>query len=400
MQPQLMIIRQIKELSARYFSDTITLRRYLHQYPELSFQEANTADFISRKLQEYGIPHQKDVSGHGIVALIEGRNPQEQCIGLRADMDALPIEEKASHKYVSLNKGVMHACGHDAHTAMLLVAGRILNDLKNHFNGSVKLLFQPAEEKLPGGALGMIEAGVLQTPDVLSLTGQHVLPTLEAGKVGFRTGAFMASTDEITIHIIGNGGHAAMPDQINDTVLIASQVVVALQQIASRMAPPLIPTVLSFGRMIADGAHNIIPAEVLIQGTFRTFDETWRAKAKELIRQIATHTAAASGAKAVVEIQDGYPVLMNDQKLTLAAIEAAKEFLGKENVILIDQRMTAEDFAWYTHHVPSCFYRIGTGNASKGISAGLHTPHFDIDEAMLEHGSGLLAWMAISQLAE
>ncbi|MDP3462527.1 MAG: M20 family metallopeptidase [Bacteroidales bacterium] len=395
-----MILRQIKELSARYFSDTVTLRRYLHQHPELSFHEANTAALVSRKLQEYGIPHQKDVSGHGLVALIEGRNPQEQCVGLRADLDALPIDEQASHSYISLNKGVMHACGHDAHTAMLLSAGRILNDLKKHFTGSVKLLFQPAEEKLPGGALGMIEAGVLHNPDVLALTGQHVLPTLDAGKVGFRTGAFMASTDEITILIRGKGGHAAMPDQINDTVLIASQVVVALQQIVSRMAPPLVPTVLSFGRMIANGAYNIIPDEVLIQGTFRTFDESWRAKAKEHIRQIATHTAAAAGANAVVEIQDGYPVLINDKKVTLAAIEAAKAYLGEENVILIDQRMTAEDFAWYTHAVPSCFYRIGTANASKGISSGLHTPQFDIDEAMLEHGSGLMAWIAISQLAE
>jgi amidohydrolase len=226
------------------------------------------------------------------------------------------------------------------------------------------------------------------------------LPSLEAGKVGFRSGPFMASSDEITIRVQGKGGHAAMPHLLNDTILTASQIVVALQQLASRLAPPLVPTVLSFGRITGNGAHNVIPDEVIIQGTFRTFDERWRAAAKDHIRRIATSTAEAAGAKALVEITDGYPVLVNDELSTLKAIKAAQEYLGEDQVVILDSRMTAEDFAWYGHYVPSCFYRIGTANLTKGIIANLHTPNFDIEESALESGSGLMAWLAFCQLAQ
>jgi amidohydrolase len=392
-----MIQLQIKELAARYFNETVSVRRHLHQHPELSFQEKDTAAFISARLTSYGIKHSTDVGGHGIIVLIEGRNPEEKCLALRAELDALPIQESSSQSYCSVNEGIMHACGHDAHAAMLLTAGQILHKMKMHFDGSIKLIFQPAEEKLPGGALEIIRAGGLENPVPSVITAQHVLPTLESGKVGFRSGAFMASGDEINILVKGKGGHAALPDKLNDTVLTAAQIIVNLQQIASRLASPFTPMVLSFGKITASGAHNIIPDEVLIQGTFRTFDENWRATAKDHIIRIAEQTAIAAGMKAEVHIEHGYPVLMNNEKNTLIARQAAVEYLGNENVVDIDQRMTTEDFAWYSQKMPACFYRIGTSLSGK-FSAGLHTSAFDIDETMLESGSGLMAWIAIQQL--
>ncbi len=388
----------IKELAARFYHETVFVRQHLHRHPELSFQESDTASFVASKLKEYGIPFKKDIGGHGIIALIEGNNPTEHCTALRADLDALPIQESSNESYCSVNEGIMHACGHDAHTAMMLTAGRILFELRHHFDGTVKLIFQPAEEKLPGGALEIIRAGGLENPKPKQIIGQHVLPTLESGKVGFRTGAFMASSDEINIRVTGKGGHAAMPDKFTDTVLIASQIVVNLQQIVSRFASPLMPTVLSFGKIIANGAHNVIPSEVLIQGTFRTFNEEWRAKAKEHITRIAQQTALAGGGNAEVHIEHGYPFLWNDEFTTKTAQKSAIEYLGKENVVELDQRMTAEDFAWYSHQLPACFYRIGTRNESLKITSDLHTSTFDIDESVLESGSGLMAWIALSNL--
>jgi amidohydrolase len=395
-----MLSNKIKELAARYYQETLSIRQHLHRNPELSFQEKATASAVSAKLKAYSIEHTTNISGHGIVAHICGRSPEAACLALRAELDALPIQETNTHNYCSQNPGVMHACGHDAHMAMLLTAGRILNDLKQHFKGTIKLVFQPAEEVLPGGALGIIESGALLNPDAKAIFAQHVLPTLESGKIGFRAGAFMASGDEINIKIKGKGGHAAMPDQINDTVLVAAQIIVNLQQIVSRLAPPSIPTVLSFGRVQANGLHNIIPDEVLIQGTFRTFDEKWRAQAKENIIRIATHTAAASGTEAEVLIDQGYPFLVNHAALTQTAADAARAYAGPENVVELAQRMTTEDFAHYAQLMPSCFYRLGTGNVGKGITAGLHNPGFDIDENSLELGSGLMAWIALEQLRQ
>jgi amidohydrolase len=390
--------QKVQQLAASFYNETLAIRRHLHQHPELSFQEKETAAFISAKLNAYGIPHQTGVAGHGIVALIEGKNPQKRCIALRADIDALPIREQSSQPYCSLNEGVMHACGHDAHSAILLSAGRILNAMKNDFEGTIKLLFQPAEEKLPGGAMAMIEAGVLHNPEVEAIIALHVLPSMESGNLGFRAGPFMASGDEVNITVKGKGGHAAMPDLITDTVLIASQIVVNLQQVVSRMAPPSVPTVLSFGRFIADGACNIIPAEVTIQGTFRTFDENWREKARNQIALIASHTAIAAGATAEVFIEKGYPVLLNNEIVTEKAAAAAKELLGQEAVIALPQRMTTEDFAWYSHEIPACFFRLGTANHAKGIKADLHTSTFDIDESSLETGVASMAWIALKLL--
>lgn len=391
-------IEQIKEEIRNEFPELVKTRRHLHANPELSFKEFETADFISGFLRDWGIPHKTGVGGNGIVGIIRGKNPDSKIIALRADMDALPITELNQVEYKSLNTGVMHACGHDVHTTCLLGASKILNQLKNEFEGSIKLIFQHAEEKLPGGAIQMIEAGALKNPVPDAIVGQHVFPDLEVGKVGFKSGMYMASSDEINLFVRGKGGHAAMPEKINDTVLAASQIIVALQQIVSRKATPQMPTVLSFGKIVADGAYNVIPNEVSIFGTFRTFDEEWRAKAHEEITLIAQSVAVAYGCECEVVIEKGYPFLVNDEKITKKARGAAIEFLGKENVIELKMRMTAEDFASYSQLAPACFYRLGTANAARGINSALHTPTFDVDEKSIETGTGLMVWIALKEL--
>ncbi len=393
------ILKQRIEQHCRiYHSEVVAIRRHIHANPELSFKETKTADFICRKLDEYGIPYTRNIAKTGVVGLITGKNA-DKVIALRADMDALPIEEQNDVPYKSMNTGVMHACGHDAHTAILLGAARILNDIKESLSGSVKLIFQPSEESFPGGAKVMIEEGVLQNPDVKHVVGEHVLPTLEEGKIGFRPGMYMASTDEVYLKIIGKGGHAATPDLNIDPVVIASQVIINLQQVVSRNAKPTIPSVLSFGRFIADGRTNIIPDEVNIAGTFRTFDEEWRAQAHEKITLIATKTAESMGGRCEVFIDKGYPFLVNDPIITERLKRYAKEYLGVKKVVDLDMRMTAEDFAYFSQALPSCFYRIGTKTKGKEIT-NLHTSTFNIDENALYTGMGVMAYMTYRQLEE
>jgi amidohydrolase len=392
------LIEKIKSLSAEFAPGIIQIRRHLHTHPELSELEVKTADFICVTLDSYGIQYSRGVGGNGIVAKIEGRQPQTTTLALRADMDALPINELNNCDYKSQHPGVMHACGHDVHMASLLGASKILNELRNEIEGTIRLIFQPSEEKFPGGALAMIKDGVLENPVPERIIGQHVLPTLEAGKVGFKSGKYMASTDEIYLTIKGRGGHSATPDLNTDTVLIASHIIVALQQVVSRMAPPGIPTVLSFGRVIADGRTNIIPSEVKIDGTFRTFDETWRAKAHEQITKLSTGLAESMGGTCEVFIDHGYPFLVNDDLVTSEAKALAQEYLGPENVVELEQRMTAEDFAYYTQIIPACFYRLGVKDPSWEKIRNLHTPEFDADESSLESGMGLMAWLAVNQL--
>ncbi|MDB5227529.1 MAG: amidohydrolase [Bacteroidota bacterium] len=389
---------KIKNAADNCFDELVSIRRHLHEYPELSYNETETAKFISGKLSEYGIEHYNNIGGHGIVGLIKGKNPSKKTIALRADMDALPIEEKNDVAYCSKNKGVMHACGHDAHTTSLLGASKILNELKENFEGTIKLIFQPAEEKLPGGASIMIKEGVLKDPDVQQIFGQHVLPQLETGKVAFRSGIAMASCDEIYITVKGKGGHGAVPHLAIDPVLIASHIVIALQQVVSRNTNPTLPCVLTIGKFIANGATNIIPDEVKLEGTFRTFDEKWRAEAKEKIISICNNIATGFGGSCDVVIDHGYPFLKNDEPLTAAAFQLAQEYLGSENVEEIPARMTAEDFSYYSQIVPACFYRLGTGNKAKGITSPIHTPTFDIDENSLKVGAGLMAWLAVNEL--
>lgn len=376
----------------------ISTRRYLHAHPELSFQEEKTMKYVSEQLTALGIPHITNVGGFGIVGIIEGKNPSSKTIALRGDMDALPILEKNEVVYASCNPGVMHACGHDVHTTNLLGAAQLLNEVKDQFEGTIKLIFQPAEERLPGGASIMIKDGVLENPKVETIVGQHVLPQMEVGKVGFRGGIYMASCDEIFITVKGPGGHGAQPNLTIDTVLVASHIVVALQQVVSRRANPIIPTVLSIGKIIGNGATNVIPGEVYMEGTLRTFDEQWRAEAKQHIQDVVEGVAKSMGAEVELRIEHGYPYLQNNEELTTNAYEWAKEYLGEDNVEILPIRMTAEDFSYYTQIVPACFYRLGTGNVAKGITSSIHTPTFDIDEAALKIGAGLMAWLAYKQL--
>lgn len=389
-----MLKEKIQELAKTYFSEVQATRRHLHTYPELSFQEYKTAQFIAQKLQSYQIPFREGIAGTGLVAYIEGKNPASKLTALRADIDALPILEANDVPYKSKNEGVMHACGHDVHTASLLGAARILNELKEEFEGTIQLIFQPGEEKIPGGASLMIQEGVLN-PKPQAVIGQHVMPLLPVGKVGFREGMYMASADELYVRVIGKGGHGAMPENCIDPVLIASHIIVALQQIVSRNAPPKIPSVLSFGKVIAQGATNIIPNEVYLEGTFRTFDEEWRSQAHQKMIKMAQSIAEGMGGACEFEVRRGYPFLQNNPALTQKAKAAAVAYLGEENVVDLDIWLAAEDFAYYSQIADACFYRLGTRNESKGIVSGVHTPTFDIDEQALEIGVGLMAWLAV-----
>lgn len=385
----------IQQLAKQFASKSQAIREYLHQHPELSFEETKTAAYVAQQLNDVGIAFTPNVAGNGIVATIEGVNPTSKCIALRADLDALPINEISNKPYASKTPGIMHACGHDMHTACLLGALAVLNETKTAWQGTIKAIFQPAEEKLPGGASLMIKEGVLKNPTVDKIVAQHVFPELEAGKVGFRPGMYMASCDEIYITVNGKGGHGAMPHQCIDPVYIASQLVVEFQQIISRFLDPTIPGVISFGKFIAEGATNVIPSKVELAGTFRMLNEDWRAKIHQKMHDLVDATAQATGAKIDLNIAKGYPYLENDDQLTIALKEHAKAYLGEENVIDLPIRMTGEDFAFYTHEVPGCFYRLGVRNEAKGIVHPVHHPQFDVDEKAYETGVGLMAWLAI-----
>jgi amidohydrolase len=395
---------KIKLLASEFLHEVIEIRRHLHQYPELSFEEYETSIFISEQLKKLGIKHQTGIVKTGIVAIIEGQNPSSKTIALRADMDALPIIEKNNVSYCSKNHGIMHACGHDVHASSLLGVAKILNEIKSEFSGTVKLIFQPGEEKLPGGASLMIKERVLEQPAPEKIFAQHVFPSLEAGKVGFKSGMYMASTDEIYLTVKGKGGHAAMKGTYNNPILIASKVLLELENHFNSITPKdhegnLIPTVLAFGKIIGKGATNVIPDVVEIEGTFRTMNEKWREDAHFQIKTIAEKVAFEEGGLCEVNIMKGYPFLVNDLVLTEKARKAAEDFLGKENVVELEMRMTAEDFAFFSQQIPSCFYRLGTANESKGLTSGVHTATFDIDEKAMETGMGLMVWLVLNELA-
>lgn len=374
------------------------IRQHLHAHPELSFDEKDTATYISGLLSKWGIDHQNNIGGYGIVGLIEGKNPKKKVIALRADMDALAITEQNEIACKSQNHGVMHACGHDVHMTCLIGTIRILSEFKNDFEGTVKFIFQPAEEELPGGAIKMIEAGVLKNPTPESIFAQHVFPELEVGQVGFKSGSYMASSDEVNISVNGKGGHAAIPKHRDDTVLAAAQILLDIEKVLNRNKPKDIPSILAIGRFIADGTYNVIPAEVKMKGTFRTFSEEWREQAHQLVLSTAEEIANNYGVRVDVNIRKGYPSLVNHEELTGKAREFAIEFLGKENVKDLKIRMTVEDFARYGQIIPACFYRLGTGNKSRGITSNLHTPTFDVDEKSIEIGTGLMTWLALKNL--
>lgn len=392
------MIEKIKQLSKDILEEHIAIRRHLHAHPELSFKEYETSKYIYQQLQKIGITKIEQKAGTGWVALIEGKNPESKTVALRADIDALPIVEQNNCEYKSTNIGVMHACGHDVHTTCLLGATKILFDTRDQWSGTVKILFQPGEEQLPGGASLLIKEGALQNPTPEYILGQHVMPLIPAGKVGFREGLYMASTDELYITVKGKGGHGAMPHLNIDPVLISAHMIVALQQLVSRMANPIIPTVLSFGKVIANGATNVIPDEVKIEGTFRTLDETWRKKAHTQLKKLAESLVEGMGGTVDFDIHVGYPFLYNDVELTRRKKASAIEYMGAENVIDLDIWMAAEDFSFYSQVMPACFYRLGTRNEEKGITASVHNPKFDIDESAIEVGIGLMAWLAVCEL--
>ncbi|MEP7374285.1 MAG: M20 family metallopeptidase [Chitinophagaceae bacterium] len=392
-----MLISDIQDLATKINSQVIANRRHLHAHPELSFHEYETSAFIKKQLDAIGIEW-KTSANTGVVGILQGEKISDQVVALRADMDALPITEANQVEYASLNKGVMHACGHDAHTSSLLGTATILQSLKNKFGGTIKLIFQPAEEKLPGGASLMIKEGVLTNPVPQAVIGQHVLPSMPAGKIALRKGKHMASMDELFVTVRGKGGHGAQPHQNTDPVLITAHIIVALQQIVSRMANPYMPTVLSFGKQIANGAINVIPDEVFMEGTFRTMNEAWRTEAHTRMKKMAESIAESMGGSCEFNIVRGYPFLANEEKLTEQVHSYAGEYLGKENVMDADIWMAAEDFAYYTQAADACFYLLGVGNQEKGIVSSLHTPTFNIDEEALAISTGLMAYIALRRL--
>lgn len=377
--------------------EVVGLRRHLHQYPELSFEERETSAFVKSELDRIGIPW-KAVADTGVLATLAGGIPSDEVIALRADMDALPIQEENKVPYASRHSHVMHACGHDFHTASLLGVARILYRLRDRFRGTVKFFFQPGEEVIPGGASHMIRDGVLENPRVQAVIGQHAMPRIPTGKIGIRKGKAMASMDSLFVRIIGKGGHGAQPHLNIDPVLIASHIIIALQQIVSRSAHPGDPTVLSFGKVIADGAINVIPNDVYLEGTFRAMNETWRNEAHARMKKMAEEIAAAMGGQCEFRIQRGYPFLINEEKLTGLVRDYAMDYLGEDNVLEEDIWMAAEDFAYYSQVADSCFYLCGVGNAAKGIQSSLHTPTFDIDEEALRVSTGLMAYVALRRL--
>jgi amidohydrolase len=390
------IKEQIQSLAEKHFADVLAMRRHIHMHPELSYQEVETSSFVEAQLRRLGLEVKTGIGGYGLTAFIHGKNPESRMIALRADMDALPIQELNTTEYKSKHDGIMHACGHDVHTSSLLGAAIILNEIRDQFEGTVQLVFQPAEEVLPGGASLMLKDGVFANRKPNAIFGQHVYPELPAGKIGLKPGVYMASTDELYVTVKGRGGHGAKPDRNIDPVLIASHLIVALQQVVSRWSNPAMPSVLSFGKVIANGATNIIPGEVKLEGTFRTFDERWRKEAHERMVALAEGLVKGMGGEVDFRIEIGYPVLQNDEALTLRAKERAIEYLGEANVVDLDVRMTAEDFAYFGHEMPGCFYRLGTASSSDNSkSFSVHHPRFDIDEEALKTGRGLMAWMAV-----
>ncbi len=390
-----MLQRRIQQLAKQYADEFIQIRHHLHAHPELSYQEYETSRFIQQKLQEYAIPFEVK-AGTGVVGLLEGKNQDKRVIALRGDMDALPIKEENDVPYKSRKEGLMHACGHDVHTTCLLGAAKILSETKDAWEGTIKLIFQPGEEKNPGGASLLIKEGVLENPKPQCIFALHVNPQLEVGNLSFRGGQVMASADEIYITIRSKGGHAAAPHLTADTILIASHLVVSLQQIISRNNNPFTPSVLSITSFQGGYTTNVIPTEVKLMGTFRSMNEEWRYKAHDLIRKQAKEVVQAMGAEADVHIDVGYPTVYNNESLNTQARQQAEEYMGKDKIHETEMRMGAEDFGFYSQQIPGCFFRLGTGNKERGITAGVHTPYFNIDDRAIEIGMGIMAFFGAS----
>ena len=387
-----MLQEKIKSLSEKYFARVVELRRKIHANPELSWEETETSKLVAEELMRCGIEVQTKVAKNGVVGILKGKNPESRCIALRADMDALPITEENQIDYCSTNQGVMHACGHDVHTSNLLGVAMILSELRNEIEGTIKFIFQPSEEKIPSGAEAMINAGVLQSPRVDKIIGLHVSPELEVGNFGFCSGKFMASSDEVYLTVVGKGGHAARIEELKNPLLIAAEILLELRQLTN----PQTPVVLSFGKIEGKGATNVVPDVVEIAGTLRCFDEALRAQTQKQIEFICERVTEKYLTQCHVNILKGYPVLINNESVTASAKKMAQDFIGAKNIMDLPPRMGSEDFAYYTHQVPACFYRLGVGNKKLGITSGLHTSTFNVDENALKESIGLMSWIAVS----
>jgi len=386
------ILREAESL----LPEIVEIRRHIHQHPELSYAEYETAAFISSKLDTMGIEHRTGIAGTGIVGFIRGEAAgRGLTIGLRADMDALPITEAGASEYHSRNEGVMHACGHDAHVAMLIGAAGIIKSLRKEFAGTVLLVFQPGEEKAPGGARMMIETGIFRNFNPDMFIAQHILPDMQSGTVGFHAGPYLASCDEIYITVAGRGGHAAQPSQYTDQIYIASELVISLKDTVAEKSKGQAATILGIGKITGMGATNVIPEKVEIAGTFRTFDERWRKEAKEIIRKTASEIARKRGVSIDVNIVEGYPVLVNNEPLTNRAVELSRQLLGDAKVKEVPDRMSSEDFSFFAEKYPSFLFRLGiTPDGEKMRPA--HTPYFDMDESSMATGTATMAWLALN----
>lgn len=391
-------ITKIKEIIESSYSDLVEWREYLHAHPELSFKEEQTSAFVAARLEAMGISFQTGVAGTGIVALIEGRNPEKQCLALRADLDALPIFEENDAPYKSKVDGVMHACGHDVHTTCLLGAAKVLQSLKEEFEGTIKLIFQPGEEVLPGGASLMIKEGVLENPKVDKIAALHVFPTMNVGKIGFRAGQYMAACDELYLNVKGKGGHAALPGEYNNPIMIIAELLPKLEAYVKSLSDGTSPYIFAIGKLQAEGATNVIPPSAIAEGTLRTMDESWRKLIHEKMQAFVLQFLTSKNAQGELRIVKGYPSLLNNESFTSQSMQSAKDYLGAENVEEMDIRMTAEDFSFYSQKVPACFFRLGVRNEDLGITYGVHHPKFDIDKNALKVGAGVMAQLALSAL--
>ena len=387
---------KIKDIVDASLKKMFSWREHLHAHPELSFLEVNTSAFVASNLEAMGIPYQHGIAGTGVVALIKGQNPEKQCIALRADLDALPIHEENEVSYKSKKQGIMHACGHDVHTTCLLGAAIVLNQLKNEFEGTIKLIFQPGEERLPGGASIMINEGILENPKVDKILALHVYPSLDVGKVGFKPGLYMAACDELYLTIKGKGGHAALPNAYNNPVMLISKLLPKLESYLESLSDSTSPFVFAFGKLQAEGATNVIPEFARAAGTLRTMNEQWRSTVHKKLKVFVDEFLTSNNADGQLEIIKGYPCLNNDEILTEKCIQSSKEYIGSENVELLDVRMTAEDFSFFSQKIPACFFRLGVRNEDLGIIYEVHHPKFDIDKNAIKFGVGLMAYITIN----